>query len=355
MRIQDIDKNFAVETETNHNMVRYNIPHPQFDLYGVQYDPKQQCFVRMDATVAQSISNNVSNLCRFTTGGRLRFRTDARKLELDVVYLGVGKMTHMALQGSAGLVLMEKKPSGEECLCARFVPNYDSPPQFHTSANLSGTMKDYILYFPLYNCVNDLSVSLNKEATLEKAGSYRPELPILYYGSSITQGGCASRPDTCYTAILAKWNDIDFLNLGFSGNAKGEPTMADYLASIPCSLFVCDYDHNAPDAAHLQNTHYALYDTFRRAQQDTPILFVTKPDGRRDRNDAKRVAVIRDTYKRAKAAGDKHVYFLDGKTFYPAKDNELCAVDGCHPTDLGFYFMAKKLYAKMIKIDEKFR
>ena len=215
-------------------------------------------------------------------------------------------------------------------------------------------MRDYILYFPLYNPVRSLSIGLEKGARVDHGKKYKDIKPILYYGSSITQGACASRPDNCYQAMIEKWNNVDFINLGFAGNAKGEDAMADHLASIDCSLFVCDYDYNAPTVEHLKKTHYRLYERYRKARPTTPILFLTKPDLWGE-DEKERERVVRKTYKKALAAGDKNVYFMAGKYFYPNDIRESCAVDGCHPADLGFYFMAKKIYKKMQEIDGIFR
>ena len=162
----------------------------------------------------------------------------------------------MPLTGSSGFSLFEEIDEGERFI-KNLAPTSSDVHGFTVEASLNGDkIRNYILYFPLYNDVKALSISLDKTACVMSGKKYRDELPILYYGSSITQGGCASRPDQAYQALISKWNNIDFINLGFSGNAKGEACMVDYLASIDCSLFVCDYDHNAPDAEYLKNTHY---------------------------------------------------------------------------------------------------
>ena len=130
--------------------------------------------------------------------------------------------------------------------------------------------------------------------------------------------------------------------------------MVDYLASIDCSLFVCDYDHNAPNVEYLKETHYALYERYRKARPNTPILFISRPDYEYGEDGADREKVIRQTYLRAKKQGDKKVYFIAGKTLYGNEDRENCSVDSCHPNDLGFYRMAKRIYKKMREIDKMF-
>jgi hypothetical protein len=142
--------------------------------------------------------------------------------------------------------------------------------------------------------------------------------------------------------MVSRLLNIDHINLGFSGNAKAEDTMIDYLASLDVSAFVCDYDHNAPNYDHLKATHWPLYERFRAANPDTPILFLTKPDirpGQEENN--RRRDLIRSNYEAALAAGDKHVGFIDGETFFAAGPLRYdCTVDGAHPNDIGFLRMA---------------
>ena len=120
--------------------------------------------------------------------------------------------------------------------------------------------------------------------------------------------------------------------------------MAEYIATIPMSVFVMDYDHNAPDAEHLNQTHEPFYRIVRKAQPDLPIVMVTCPDTDRipERADAHR-AIIRRTYEKAVAEGDKNVYFVDGSTFFGKEERHLCTVDDCHPNDIGFLRMADVL------------
>ncbi len=356
MKIQEIDKNFDTRTETGvEKRDCYTIPDPAFSLHGVRYDEERNYFVRMDASVAEKVSEVLEVVARGTTGGRMSFATDSSVLQISVTYKGLWNMEHMPLSGSSGFSLFEETKKGW-----RFVKFLAPRPcdlnGFTAETALEGgKMKNYLLYFPLYNTVNSLSVGLTKGAGVQPTQIYKDVAPILYYGSSITQGGCASRPDTCYPALISKKNNIDYVNLGFSGNAKGELIIAEYLAGLDCSLFVCDYDHNAPSAEYLQNTHYAFYERYRSLRPNTPILFISKPDVDGDKEGKQRIKIIRDTYLKAKKAGDKKVYFLSGADFYKGKDRGEFTVDGCHPTDLGFSVMAAKVYKKIVKIDKKFR
>ena len=50
------------------------------------------------------------------------------------------------------------------------------------------------------------------------------------------------------------------------------------MASLDYSVFVSDYDHNAPNPEYLAQTHEKLYKTIRAAHPDVPVVFVGRPD-----------------------------------------------------------------------------
>lgn len=355
MGIEKIDKNFDLRQAINVDGAKiYDIPSKEFSLYGVYFEEEANAFVRMPTQVSKTVSFDVCYLSRHTSGGRLCFSTDSSFVKIAVQYKDFGGMPHMPLTGSSGFSLFLQTENGEKHL-ANLTPGYKDLTGFSAAAQLgAGGVRNYVLYFPLYNMVNALAVGLEENAIVRPFNPYRNEKPILYYGSSITQGGCASRPDNSYQALIAKRNRIDFINLGFSGNAKAEKEMVAYLGGVDCALFVCDYDHNAPNVEYLKKTHYSLYEDFRKAQPDTPILFLSRPDIYRSADGEAREKVVRKTYSTARRQGDKNVYFLSGKNFYGKKGCWNFAVDGCHPTDYGFAMMADKIYKKMLTIDKKF-
>lgn len=355
MDISKIDKNFAAgEFHDDGESRYYAIPCAPFDLYGVFYEKATERFVRMPSDIADKVNDGVAYLNSNSAGGRIRFSTNSQSITLVVKYNALSESRNMPLAGSSGFLLLEETESGfvhiQTFSSMNSVFGEDNKVGFSQSCRLNGgEIKNYILFLPLYNDVKSLTIGLDKTAVVSHGANYADIKPILYYGSSITQGGCASRPDNCYQAIISKRNNVDYINLGFSGNGKAEPIMCDYLAGIDCSVFVCDYDHNAPDADYLEKTHYALYKTFRTKQTDTPIVFITRPDIEHDRLWIKRRKIIKDTYVRALSEGDKNVYFIDGSKFF-GKERNACTVDGCHPNDLGFYKMAAKIGAVLDKI-----
>ena len=350
--ITKIDKNFAVGADFSEEGMRfYRIPSPAFDLYGVRYEEESGRFVRMPSDVAREISEGVAYLNTHTAGGRLRFSTDSEYLELMVEY-NLEKMRHMPMSGAAGFSLIREE-DGKTSYAAGFFPFPDSEKGFRSKMRIGNgkKMQHFTLYFPLYNNLLSLSVGVDEGATVEKGLPYKEGAPILYYGSSITQGGCACRPDNAYQAYISKWTNTDFINLGFSGNAKAEDRMAEYFENIKCSIFVYDYDHNAPNVEHLEKTHERFFLHFRKHHPNVPVVMVSKPDfDLYPDASAQRRAVVKRTYRNAKKNGDENVYFVDGQKLFGREDRENCFVDGCHPNDLGFYRMAKEIYKTVKKL-----
>ena len=127
--------------------------------------------------------------------------------------------------------------------------------------------------------------------------------------------------------------------------------MVQYLAGLEMSIFVCDYDHNAPDAEYLKKTHLPLYRTIRAKQPELPIIFLSAPNILLDpKGWEPRRNVIRETYQTALAEGDKNVYFIDGAELFDGDDWDSCTVDGTHPNDLGFYRMAMRIKKEIARL-----
>jgi hypothetical protein len=212
-------------------------------------------------------------------------------------------------------------------------------------------MREYLINFPLYSDVTNLYIGLHRGFRIEEGRPYANDKPVVFYGSSITQGASASRPGNCYQNFISRNLNMDYTNLGFSGNGRAEPAIADYMAGLDMRAFVCDYDHNAPDAEYLCATHGRLYETIRRRQPDLPYVIISKPDFDSDpAENRKRREIIYSTYRGAVENGDSRVYFIDGERLFGTCDRGACTVDGCHPNDLGFYRMAEVIGSVLARI-----
>lgn len=340
MKAADIAISLSADSEKiKPDIVWLDVRRPPFQLHGL-YNPREEIpFRRLPEAVARATSEGVAFLATHTAGARARFRTDSRFIAVRCACARDSQEPHMTLLSRSGFDLY--RFDGErDTYAASLQPSFPGTPFYESVADTSGSMSDYMLCFPMFDAVSELYIGLQADAEIEPARPYRDLPPVVYYGSSITQGVGVSRPGNCYEAMISRRFHLDFINLGFSGNARGETAIVEYLSSLKMSAFVCDYDHNAPDVAHLQATHLPLYQHFRSVQKDVPVIFVSKPDFEGDVFAPQRRQVIRDTYAYAKAHGDERVYFIDGETLFGTDDRDACTVDRCHPNDLGFYRMA---------------
>lgn len=341
MDISKIDKNFALPGAVQkEDIVWLNATQVPFVIYGaVQTDP----YLRMPIEIAKTVSMGVEKLCRNTAGIRARFCTDSPYIAIRAEWDRQCRMAHMPFLGISGFDLYRVTDSNRQNYVKSFVPPVSCENGYEAVVDVEETMTDYVLNFPLYNNVSRLLIGVKKGSQWNTPKQYSNPLPVVFYGSSITQGGCASRPGNCYQNLLSRAFDLDYVNLGFSGCACAEDAMIEYLSSMEISVFVSDYDHNAPSLEHLANTHEKLYRAIRKQHPNLPYVMISRPDYWDRANDRARRNIVMKTYQNAVSEGDGNVYFLDGATIFAGDEREACTVDGCHPNDLGFYRFFKAL------------
>ena len=359
LSIEEIDPNFKLEDEIGEDdVVFYDVMDEPFEKYGFYHCCKEEGFKRLPDEIGKNVNPGVAELYLHTAGGRVRFSTDSKYIAIRVLMpKGVEKHTIMSLSGSAGFDLFIDDPeTGESHFCkTKFYPSSYSVTGFSGKVVFKERqLRHFTLYFPNYNTVGAVYIGLQEDAILDKGMKYRNTDPIVIYGSSITQGGCASRAGNSYTNVVSRRLNMDYLNLGFSGNGRGEDLIVDYMCTLSMSMFISDYDHNAPTAEHLRKTHLKMYQKIRAAHPDIPYIIISKPDMNYSLKnvwgEAERRDVIYETYLYAKEHGDRNIYFIDGASFFCGPYEDMCTVDGCHPNDLGFAFMADAVTATIQRI-----
>ena len=344
--------NFTIESPAGYEALCFTDSRaPQFATHGLMYDDSLKQFLRMPASTAETVSENVANLNKNTSGGRVRFKTNSGRIAIKCLMNSATMLDIMPQSGVRGFSLYV-----DNVFYKLFRPTYAETKNENKGFTAAvdfpqKKLRNITIYFPLYNEVSRLYVGLEKNCEILPANDYQIKKPILFYGSSITQGGCASRPGNSYDAVLCRYLDADYINLGFSGNAKGEPAMAEYLGALDVSVFVFDYDHNAPDAEHLRKTHFPFYSIYRRMRPDVPVILMSRPGFDADpETNALRRKIIMDTFEKGKSGGDKNLYFIDGETLFSGVNRDGCTMDGIHPNDLGFQRMADTVHKTIQKI-----
>jgi hypothetical protein len=301
-------------------------------LEGKGWTDTEGTYERLPGCAKNEVPPLVWELSKHTAGLCVRFVTDAR--QIGAIWDGGGAMNHMAASGNSGLDLY-RRHDGQWEFCG-----VGRPEPTRTTAvlarNLEGAATEYLLYLPLYQKVTELKIGVDAGALLAQPPP-RPDRdarPIVFYGTSITQGGCASRAGMCHAAILGRWLDRAVINLGFSGAGKMEPALGDLLSELDAAVFVLDCLPNmTPDMVRERVVPFVL--RLRAARPATPILLVEDPHGYADNADNR---ALQDAFGELNTRGVKNLHYLTGAHLLDGPENG--TVDGVHPTDLGFYRMA---------------
>jgi len=347
------DKNLQVEANVSHDGMRFfDVRVAPFCVYGLYDYKREPIFKRIPSEVAKEVSDTVNILHTNTAGGRVRFSTDSRYISIRARERDATAFSHMTFMGIAGFDLyVDKADDLLKGYFASFIPPMNAHDGYESKVDLgSRAPRSFTVNFPSYCDVISLEIGIEADAGIFEGERYINELPVVFYGSSITQGGCSSRPGNIYQNVISRRLEIDYVNLGFSGGCKAEEAMADYLSTLKMSAFVCDYDHNAPNTTHLRDTHFPLYEKIRSKNPTLPYVMISLPGYRNNATAEERRRVIIDSFEQAIALGDKNVYFIDGRDFFTAPYEDLCTVDRCHPNDLGFALMADKIGDVLKKI-----
>ena len=279
------------------------------------------------------INGNLRRQGRRASGGVIRFKTDSRYLALRPVIDGVGEarfdLLELTPQGHRFRSSVSFFGNGKNAARALLNPPWGK-------LRPEKPMREWVLYLPLFREVKSIEIGLEPGAKIEAPSPYKLDKPIVFYGSSITHGMGSSRPANTYPALLCRKVGAPLVNLGVGGGCRAELEVADALAELDCAVFVMDYDHNSGSYDYLVKTHEPFFKRLREKHPELPILVLSKGDNPNPRT----TAVIRKTVENAKARGDRKVYFIDGAQYFSKFDDPLQpTIDGCHPTDLGFYAM----------------
>ena len=311
-------------------------------LYGL-YKP----YYRIPDDVARATSPAVYDLSKTGTGGRFRFQTDSDYL---VIHAEVMPILNDGTGISKNFDIFEYRDGHYYTVGSIYPSQGEGKRYLEGRSRFNGVrMRDLTVYIPIYLNIRRLFIAVRDGSVLLPGLEYTHKTPIVFYGSSIVHGVGASRPSCTYPAIISRRYDTDYINLGFAGAAKCEPAIIDYISTLKMSVFVYDYDHNAPSPAYLAETHYAGYKRFRAVQPDTPVIMASKPDYYNpnveiEDAEARRQTIL-ESYAKGVAEGDKNLYVIDGSTFYEPEYREESTADGCHPNDVGYLQMAKKFGA----------
>jgi len=316
----------------------------KLSLVGKGWDNTTTWSSRLPAEAMDRVTSTVATLANCSAGIAVHFATDAKTI--GAVWDSKGAMAHMANTGSGGLDLYARQQNSWKYVGTGI------PRSSRTLAKIAsgqpGQMTEYLLYLPLYSPVEDLNIGVDAGAKIYPVYETRTDrLPIVFYGTSITQGGCASRAGMCHVAILGRQLDREVINLGFSGAGKSEPVMAELISQIPASLYVIEPLPNMTTEMVTQRLPEFVR-TIRKRRPDTPILLVQNP---LSGNTSTQNSALTAIFETLRSEGVQKLTLLPSENQLTGAENG--TVDGVHPTDLGFDRMASAYLNFLEAIIEK--
>lgn len=359
------DKNFIIINKNFKDLKWFNPLNSEVKFYGFNWLEEDKTYNRLPLKQEEEIkkvSVNAWNLGKLTSGGQVHFVTNSSKLVIHAKVNNVAMLSGMTLVGQAGF----------DCYVGT---NYDDLLFYNTARfEIGKTEYEFTLFenqpvkdklvvinFPLYASVEIVYFGIDEDKYIKMPKEdLSKNHKIVIYGTSITQGGCASRPGLLYTNILSRHLKGEFINFGFSGNAFGENVFAKIMAEInDVTMFIIDYEANGGTNGKLALTLEDFINTIREKHPLTPIVIVSRIkylfDDLNEEQNKKREQIRlfqANVVKKYQKLNDDHIYYINGQKLLGKKYDEY-TIDSIHPNDLGFMKIAESLEKELKKIINK--
>ena len=312
----------------------------QFPLLGKAVQRTEMRYNRLPDSLKNISRSPLWNLSKNSAGMAIRFRSNSTRIAVKWENIFNNHMNHMTDVGTKGLDLYCWE-SNEQW---RFVNSARPTGKMNQAiiiSNMQPKEKEYMLYLPLYDGLVSLAIGVDSLATIDQPLIDYPirKKPVVFYGTSILQGGCASRPGMAHTNIISRRLNRECINLGFSGNALLDLEVAKVIAEVDASVFVLDFVPNA-SVEQMKERMETFYRIIRSKHPDTPVIFIEDPifthtlyDERIAKEVQRKNDTLKEIFNRLKKENEKNIIFISSKNML-GEDGE-ATVDGIHFTDLG--------------------
>ena len=362
---------FSQQTETiitDSTIIYYGRQHFLIEGTAILDSLKESPYDRLPISYKEKVREPVWDLSKASAGITVRFHSNSTSINLKWTVLNDFDMPHMAATGIKGIDLYTKYNNkwryvttagalvGLKTYQNKSIPA-DNINEYELIKNMTPEFREYKLFLPLYDGVTKLEVGIDSTASIEKASPSTVK-PIVFYGTSITQGGCASRPGMAHTNIISRKLDVDCINYGFSGNGRMETPIVELISEIDARFYVIECLQNM-DSEQVSERVKPLVDIIRTKHPHTPIVLVENMmyttaflDHTEETRLIQENAALKNEYDKIIKSGNPNIFYIkDNKDFLV--DNE-GTVDGVHLTDLGFlryadYLMENFKKFKLIK------
>ncbi len=332
-----------------------------FKIIGTLAPNAEQPYSRIPDELKDTVRKDVWDLGLNSAGIAVRFATNTKTLRIRWKSHNSFRMNHMTATGIRGLDLYTLQDDSTWTFFNSARPNLNKAV---TTAKLASDipdkgMREYMLYLSLYDGVDSLEIGVDSAAVITPGKVNLPvcEKPIVMYGTSILQGGCATRPGMCHTNIIQRTLNREVINLGFSGNARLDLPIAHLMATADAACYVIDPLPNCTSDL-LKEKLSDFYHIIRSARPDTPIIFVESPlfpimrfDDEVNVTITEKNKTLRSIYESFIAEGDDNIYYFSGENIFAG--NPELTVDNYHLTDYGFTLFANRLIPLIREVIKK--
>ena len=312
---------------------------------------KENRYDRLPISYKEIVRKPVWDLSKSSAGMSIRFLSNSKSISVKWTILNNLKMNHMAETGIKGVDLYFKNKDNWQYL------NTGRPDGIKNEStlidNMSEEMREFKIFLPLYDGVVNIEVGIDSNSIIKKPLKNRNK-SIIFYGTSITQGGCASRPGMVHTNIISRKLDLDCINFGFSGNGRMEQPIAKLISESKPLFYVIECMPNMINPENVTNKTIPLVNTIRENNPEAPIVFVenfipTSPilDKKRENEIREMNLALKTEYEKMISEGYNNIFYIKSKNAI-GDDNE-GTVDGVHFTDLGFLRYADFLIDKFVE------
>lgn len=314
---------------------------------------KESPYDRLPISYKNYVRKPVWDLSKSSAGLSIRFLSNSSKISAKWEVLNDFKMAHMPDTGIKGIDLYYKSKNGWQFLSTGFPTGNKN--ESVLIQNMTNEIREYKIFLPLYDGVNNIEIGIDSNSFIKK-GDFKSDNFIIFYGTSITQGGCASRPGMAHTNIISRKLDVNVLNFGFSGNGRMEKPIAELISNVKPLFYVIECMPNMINSDNIVKNTRPLVDVIREKNPETPIVLVdlfdysfSVLDLETKLSTEKMNSALKIEYEKLLNSGYRNIFYINSKNSI-GTDQE-GTVDGVHFTDLGFMRYSSFLIEKFNSLE----
>jgi hypothetical protein len=299
---------------------------------------KESPYDRLPFSYKKHVRKPVWDLSKSSAGLSIRFISNSSRISAKWEVLNNNEMNHMPDTGIKGIDLYYKTDKGWQYLATGRPQGLKN--EYNLIQNMTNEEREYKIYLPLYDGIKNIEIGIDENSFIRK-GDINFKNTIVFYGTSITQGGCASRPGMIHTNIISRKLNVDVVNFGFSGNGRMEQPIGELISQMKPLFYVIECMPNMIEPQNITNNTIPLVDTIRKGNPDAPIIFVDLFDysfsalnsNAKNKKEGMNAA-LKSEFEKMQNKSYQNIFYVNSKNSI-GSDME-GTVDGVHFTDLGY-------------------